>query len=256
MSVPVLAPFLSRASSALVRSEARLFVREPANVFWIVGFPPALLAILGAIPSFREHKDTLGGQSTVELYVPICVLLGLIVAGMQAMPPVLAGYRERGVLRRVALTPVRPVQVLAAQVAVNGAAALVSVALSLVLGRVVFGVSLPRQPVGYLVMLLIAAFVALAFGALICALSRTTKTAQALGSVFFFPSMFTVGVWVPVQVLPDTVRTVVDCTPFGAAVEAMNRAGLGQWPTWWQWAVPAVWCGVLFAAAARWFRWE
>jgi ABC-2 type transport system permease protein len=99
---------MSTATAAVLKSEARLFAREPANVFWIVGFPPVLLVILGCIPAFREAKPDLQGQTVVGLYVPICVLLGLIVAGFQAMPPVLTGYRETGVLRRMSATPVRP----------------------------------------------------------------------------------------------------------------------------------------------------
>ncbi|MDI2129127.1 ABC transporter permease [Yinghuangia seranimata] len=247
---------LSPASAAILRTEARLFAREPVNMFWVLAFPTVLLAALGAIPAFREHKPELDGQSVIALYVPVCVLSALLVAGLQTMPPVLVGYREQGVLRRLALTPVRPRQLLVAQVAVNGGAALASALLAVVVGRVAFGVPLPGQPAGYLLALALATLTAFGIGAIICALSRTMKIAQGVASAFFFPMMGTAGLWLPVQVFPEPLRAIVDFTPFGAAAEALNQAGTGMWPSWSHLGVMAAWAVVLFAAAARWFRWE
>ncbi|MDQ0793900.1 hypothetical protein QFZ58_002388 [Streptomyces sp. B1I3] len=87
--------------AAVLRTETRLFLREPGSLFWILVFPAALLTVLGLIPSFREDDDALGGRAVIDLYVPVAVLLAMIMAGLQAMPPVLTGYRERGILRSV-----------------------------------------------------------------------------------------------------------------------------------------------------------
>lgn len=40
--------------TAVLRTELRLFRREPGALFWMLVFPTLLLAILGSIPSFRE----------------------------------------------------------------------------------------------------------------------------------------------------------------------------------------------------------
>ena len=68
-----------------------------------------------------------------------------------------AGYRERRILRRLATTPVGPVRVVAAQLAVNLAVALVATAGILAVGRLGFGVALPGQPAGFLVTYVLAA---------------------------------------------------------------------------------------------------
>ncbi|MFC4501950.1 MULTISPECIES: ABC transporter permease [Streptomyces] len=243
-------------NTAVLRTEVRLFRREPGALFWILFFPTLLLVILGSIPSFRQPSADLGGLRTVDAYVPVAVLLGLIVGGLQSMPQTLTGYRERGILRRMATTPVRPSALLSAQMAVYGGAALASALLALLVGRLAFDVRVPKQPLGYLLALLLAAAVALALGAVISALSRTTKIAGAIGSAVFFPSMFTAGVWLPVQAMPDTLARIVGCTPFGAAAEALNRAAAGHWPGWTHLAVMAAWTVLLTAGAARWFRWE
>lgn len=246
----------SRAPLAVLRSEARLFLREPGSLFWILAFPTVLMTILGLIPSFREYDDGLGGRRVIDLYVPVAVLLAMIMAGLQAMPPVLTGYRERGILRRMSTTPVRPSAVLGAQIVLHGAAALGSTLLVTAVGRIAFGVRLPGQPFGYLLALLLAVACVLALGALVCAVSRTTKISAAIGSVVFFVMMFTAGVWVPVQTMPDTVRRIVQVTPFGAASQALDRAATGAWPSWAYLAVVALWTVLAAAAAIRTFRWE
>ncbi|MGW5215989.1 ABC transporter permease [Streptomyces sp. NPDC004051] len=243
-------------NAAVLRSEIRLFRRDPGGIFWVLLFPTLLLVILGSIPSFREADPSFGGLRPVDAYVPVTVLLGLIVGGVQGMPQTLTGYREHGILRRMATTPVRATALLGAQMLVYGGAALLSALLSLAVGRLAFGVRLPRRPLGYLLALVLAVLVALALGAVLSALSRTTKIAGAVGSAALFPAMFCAGVWLPVQAMPDLLADIVGWTPFGAAAEALNQAAAGAWPGWTHLAVLAAWTLLLTAAAARWFRWE
>lgn len=243
-------------NTAVLRTETRLFGREPGSLFWILLFPTLLLVILGSIPAFHERESDLGGLRTIDVYVPVSVLLGLIVSGLQAMPQTLTGYRERGILRRMSTTPVRPSALLTAQMTVYGAAALASALLALVVGRLAFDVRLPEQPFGYLLALVLTVLAALSLGALVSALSRTTKIAGAIGSAVFFPAMFCAGVWMPVQTMPDLLAEAVGYTPFGAASEALNQAAAGDWPGWAHLGVVAAWIVLLTAGAARWFRWE
>ncbi|MFE7600405.1 ABC transporter permease [Streptomyces sp. NPDC057494] len=246
----------SSPAVTVLRTEVRLFGREPGALFWVIISPTVLLVILGLIPSFREASEDLGGRRVIDVYVPVSVLFALIMSGLQAMPPVLAAYRERGILRRMSTTPVRPGTLLTAQLVLHGAAALVSSLLAITVGRLAFGVALPENLAGYVLALLLAVAAALALGAAVCAVSRTQKIATAVGSAVFFPSMFTAGVWVPVQSMPDTLQRIVGFTPFGAASEALDAAASGGWPGWAALGVTALWTAVLTGAAVRWFRWE
>ncbi|MBC6462513.1 ABC transporter permease [Actinomadura sp. HBU206391] len=244
------------APTAVLKSEARLFGREFGAVFWIVVFPTVLLTILGLVPAFREADPEMGGRRVIDLYVPVSVLLALIMAGVQAMPAVLTGYRERGILRRMSTTPVRPASLLTAQIVLHAAACLGSAILVLAVGRIAFGVALPGQPAGYAVALVLATLGAIALGATISAVSRTTKVSTTVGTIIFFPMMFAAGVYVPVQVMPDALQRIVQLTPFGAASQALDQAMAGDWPGVSHLGVLALWAVVLTGGAARWFKWE
>lgn len=247
---------MSSPTSALIRTELKLFVREPAALFWILGFPSLLIGLLGLIPAMQAPVEDLGGVRVIALYVPIALLLAILFATVSAMPVVLATYREQRILRRIATTPVRPSNVLLAQFAIHGGAAVLGGALALVLARVAHSVPLPGNVAAYLLVLFLILAVCLGIGALIAGVAGTAKLATTLGTILIFPLMFTAGVWMPVQAMPGLLGDVVSWTPLGAAVLALQQAANGLSPSWQHLAVVGTWLVALWGLAIRSFRWE
>lgn len=247
---------MSSATTAVIRNEARLFAREPVALFWVVAFPTILLVVLGFIPSFRDSDPDLGGQSVLQLYIGVGVLLSMIMVGAQAMPERLIGYRERKVLRRLSTTPLGAGRVILAQVVVYAASAAAAAVLVLAVGRVAYDAPLPAAPFGYAISYLLALASMMSVGAVITALAPNATVGNVFAMVVTFSFMFTAGVWVPVQAMPDVLRTIVEYTPMGAASEAMNQATLGDFPGLAHLGVMAAWTLLLGLVAVRRFRWE
>jgi ABC-2 type transport system permease protein len=244
------------ALARLTRTEFRLFLREPAVVFFAVLFPCILVGILGSVPGFRTPNPDLGGMTVIDLYVTIAITMALALLGLQFTPATLANYRERGVLRRLSTTPVPPVMLLAAQLAMSLATAVVTATAVLGIGRLAFAVPLPRQLAGYLVAFVLAAAALFAIGLVVAALAPGGKAANGIGTVLFFPVMFFGGLWVPREVMSPVLRHIADLTPLGAGERALHDAATGSWPHLGQLAVLAGYVVVCGLAAARWFRWE
>lgn len=244
----------ARPSRAVLVAEARLFLREPATLFWILAFPTLLLVVLGAIPTFREAGPD--GVRVIELYVPISIMLAAIMAGVQSIPTVVSTYRERGVLRRVATTPARPGHLLAAQYAIHAAAVVVAGAIVTLVGWAVYDVPLPDAPLPYLLVLVLVIAASLAVGGAIASLAPNAKVATAIGTAAFIVMMFTSGVWFPVPAMPEVMADIVRLTPLGAAALGLEASQFGDWPAWRDLAVVAIWTGGLSAVAARFFRWD
>ncbi|MGH3123870.1 MAG: ABC transporter permease, partial [Streptosporangiaceae bacterium] len=154
-------------------TELKLFARERVGPVWGVGFPLLLLIIFGSIPSFSQPRRVLGGFTELDVYVPILIAFVIAMLSLNALPPVLAGYREKGILRRLQTTPVGPVRVLAAQLAVNLAVAAVTVTVILAVARLGYGVFLPRQLAGFALAALLAAISLLAVGLFVAAAAPT-----------------------------------------------------------------------------------
>jgi ABC-2 type transport system permease protein len=240
----------------LTRNELRLFLREPIVVFFALLFPTVLVVILGSIPSFRDADPALGGGTVISIYVGIALALSLAMLGLQFVPAVLALYRERGILRRLATTPVRPAALLGAQLVSAIITALVSAALVLAVGRIAFDVKLPDQFAGFVVAYVLSAAGVFAIGLLIAALVPTGKAGNAVGTVLFFPSMFFAGLWTPREVMPKVLQRIGDFTPLGAGERALHDAATGHWPSLLPVVVLIGYVIVFGAAAAKLFRWE
>lgn len=240
----------------LTRNELRLFLREPLVVFFSLLFPTILVVILGSIPDFRKPSPDLGGVTVISLYVGIALALSLAMLGLQFLPSVLASYREKGILRRVATTPVRPIALLAAQMASSLLIAVVSGLLVITVGRIAFDVELPGQIAGFVLAYLLSAAGVFAVGLLIAALVPTGKAANSIGTLLFFPSMFFAGLWTPREVFPKVLQRIGDFTPLGAGERALHEAATGHWPQLLPMVVLLAYVVVFGAAAARLFRWE
>jgi ABC-2 type transport system permease protein len=247
---------LSPATAAVLRTETRLFGREIGSMFWIVAFPVVLLGIIGLVPTFREPDPSLGGLRLVDLYVPVSVLLSMLMAAIMAMPPVVFGYREAGVLRRMRTTPVRPMTLLAAQVLLHGVAVAVSTVLVLVVGSVVLDTPVPAAPGWYLLSYVLALLAVFGLGAIIMAVAPNARIGTTIGTIVFFPAMFTAGVYYPIQAMAGQLQDIIALTPLGAASQALYEAMAGSTPQLEHLAVLTFWIVVCYGVAGRVFRWE
>jgi ABC-2 type transport system permease protein len=240
--------------TTLLKTEAKLLLREPLLVFWGVAFPLVLLTVMGL--AGRKPDPDLGGFSLVQTYVPVLISLTFTIMGVSALPTALATYRERGVLKRFATTPVRPSWLLAAQLAIEAAMAAMTSILIVAVARIAFGVTLPRAAFAFVLALVLAAAALLSLGVLVAALAPRAKVAGAVGTMLFFPLMFFAGLWAPRATMGHTLRMVGDYTPLGAAVQALQDATAGAFPDPAQLAVMAAYALVCAGLAIRLFRWQ
>jgi len=139
------------ALSRLTLTETKLFFREPPAVFFVLVFPPLLLVILGLVPSFREAEPDLGGASPIDIYTQIIITMAIAMLALNALPQSFATYREKGILRRLATTPVRPAAMLGAQLLMCTAMAFGIMVVVLVIANAAFDVPLPDNIPAYLV---------------------------------------------------------------------------------------------------------
>ena len=113
MSVMTAPPPAAARGSALGRltlTELKLFTRGRAAVGMLltVAVPLLLLIIFGSIRSFNRPVKVYGGLTVLDVYVPILLVFSVALLSLLTMPPVLACYREMGVLRRLQTTPGGP----------------------------------------------------------------------------------------------------------------------------------------------------
>jgi ABC-2 type transport system permease protein len=236
--------------------ELKLFLRDPMAAFFALAFPPLLVVILGSVPAFREPSNDLGGLRVIDLYIPIVMALALAMPALNGLPTYLATYRERGILRRLATTPVGAGRMVVAQMALNVAVVVVIGAAVLAIGAAAYGTHMPRNPAGFAIAFVLAAAAMFGLGMLVAALASSGRMATAIGMILFYPLNFFAGLWLPREAMPALLRRIGDFTPLGAGVQSLQDSMRGAWPHPLHLAVMAAIAMIASLAAARWFRWE
>ncbi len=236
--------------------ESKLFLREKAALLGVFGLPVALVIGFGLIPGFGDPQKGLSNQIGTEYIASIGVAIVLATLGLTGVPMVIGQYRERGVLRRLGVTPVRPQTLLAADVMVWAASAVLSVALVVAVARGAFHVPAPRATGEFILSVALGIASLLALGLLAAAVASTARAAAGIGWLLFFPNMFLAGVYLPTEEMGSTMRQVGNFTPLGSALHAVRDSWMGIDPRPEYLGIMAAWALVAAALAVRFFRWD
>jgi ABC-2 type transport system permease protein len=239
---------------SLISIEAKLIFREPVTWLAAIALPSVILVIFGSIFGPSTPDPALGGLRFIDVFVPSLVVITVGTLGIQTLPIRLATYREKGVLRRLSTTPVHPLRLLGAQLAIYMACAVVALVLLVSVANLGFGVPLPGQPLYYVAAFLLGMTSLFAIGLLVAAVAPNSRVATAIAIPMFFVVMFLGGVYLPRVFLPDLLVQIGDFTPPG--VQGLQDAWLGTVPQ----VAPLLGMGLVTIAfgvlAVRLFRWE
>jgi ABC-2 type transport system permease protein len=244
------------AFAKLVLSEARLAWRSPRGLAFGVGLPLGMLVLFGELPHFKQHPANLGGLSRFDAEIPVLAAFVIAALALLVLAGPLTSYRERGILRRMSTTPVRPAWLLAAQLIVNLAQALIALTVLFAVAVAAFGVAAPTDPGALVLSLGLCACALFGLGLFIAAVAPTSGSLMIFQAASFFPLIFLAGLWVPIQEMPTALQHISNYTALGAAVQAAQDATEGMFPPTRPLLVMAGWAIVFGLAAWRFFRWE
>jgi len=242
--------------SRLAFVEAKLFLRKKAALIGVFGLPVALVIGFGLIPGFSDPQKSLSGQRGTEYIAALGVAIVLASLGLTGVPMVIGQYRQRGILRRLAVTPVRPLTLLVADLIVWAASAVLSVALVVAVVRIAFHVPVPAAAGWFILALLLGIASLCALGMLAAAVAPTARGAAGIGWLLFFPNMFLAGIYFPTEEMSSTMRQLGNFTPLGSALHAVRDSWMGIDPRPEYLGIMAAWALVAGILAARFFRWE
>lgn len=240
----------------LTRTEARLTLREPAVALFVLALPLGLLLVFG-LPTAGDPPDPAGGQQAAAAFIPgMATVLALGMLGLFQLPSVLAGYREKGVLKRLATTPAPPISLLLAQLLVNAALALLAVAAVVAVAVTAVQKDLPGHVLTFVLGVVLGVGALFSLGLLVAALVPNQRVASVVGPALFFPSLFLAGLWLPRDQMPDWLATIGEYTPLGATLDVVVESWGGTAAQASQLLALAAMTAVFSAVAARTFRWQ
>ena len=262
-TTPQIRPATRSAFAPVLRSwvkltavKSKLFLREPIALFFNLCFPVLVLLLYGFI--WGNEPDDYFSQDFGYIDMMTPALAGLIIATVAFMtiPVATASDREQKLLRRYQVTPMRPIVYFTADVSVYFGVALVGAALLIVVAKLVFGLRFGGDWVAVLAGFTLSLLAFISIGYIIASLAPTSKLAQVVGMVLFFPMMFLSGTAIPLMAMPPNVQEIANWLPLTHVVYLLQDIWLEDA---WNSLSGLILLGVLAvgtAVSTATFRWE
>jgi len=216
----------------------------------------------GAAPSVAlaaPRSASVNNITAIDYFLPAMLAYIILQSGINYVAIGLTDLRVRKVLRRLRATPLRPAQILAAQITGGALTVVLQLIVLVAIGLLVFHATTYGSwfVAAVPIVLGVAAFVGIGF--LLTSAARTSESARGLSTMVAFPMMFLSGVFFPITTLPDWLQKRVQVLPLTWLTDALHRVmndGAGLADIALDCVVLAVWAVVTFALATWRFRWD
>jgi ABC-2 type transport system permease protein len=168
-----------------VRMQQLLFWRNRESAVFVFVFPPMLFLLLGSV-----YSDTIDGERAVDVLLVGMLGYGCANTALAGLAISLVIRRESGMLKRLRATPLPAWTYLTAVVLSTLVVFLLQMALTILLGFVLFDADAPVTWVGVVLVLLVgvAAFAGMGFG--VASLIRSDEGASAVVNLIVLPMAF------------------------------------------------------------------
>lgn len=240
-------PSALRTFTTLAGSEMRLYVREWGMLVFAFVFPPMMMLILAGVFS-GDDPEAFGPMDGSEFYVVSYLAVPIASIAFTALPVMMAGYAEQGILKRYAASGIRPINVVLAQAATCLVSVVIGSLLVLAVAAPVYGVPDVQQPLAVAVCWIIGALTLLTIGVALGLLVRSVRVANALGMAVFFPVYILGGGGPPPAVMTETMRDIADLLPLTHLTAALRTAWLEDGSPWGDLVWVLGWWGIAAAA--------
>jgi ABC-type multidrug transport system, permease component len=236
--------------------ETKIFVREPMGFVGALVMPLVVFIALGR--AFGAGKPVAAPEVDIPFNVAILAAVLIAISAVQSLVSIISIYREGGILKRLRATPLSPVTIMGAQVAVKLVFTVISLALLMLAGRRLFPGVMRVNVFSFTVAVVLSTFSILSLGFVLASLVPTARFAQPIGAAVLYPMLALSGLFFPVDRLPRALEALAYLLPTTHAVALLEGVWDGSgWGAHW---VNVAALLVLFAAytalSTKVFRWE
>lgn len=208
----------------LVWTEFKLVLREPVVLTFVFAFPVITVMVLGGV--FDPDDPSFEGVDPSNYYAAGYIGIVIAAIGLIMMPVHLAGYRERGILRRFQVSSFPRWALPVAHLAIGLAMTAVGIAALLTAAWLTYGLpainDVPRTIFGIVLGSVAFTSIGVAIGSMV----GTARSAQGIGMMLFFPLFLLGGGGPPPEAMGDTMKSLSDWLPLTHVIRGIQEPWL------------------------------
>jgi ABC-2 type transport system permease protein len=238
-----------------MKLEFKLFLREKEALFWTLAFPVFMIILFGLI----WKEETWDGMPTIGYILPGIIVMAMMTTCIVSTATGVVEEREKGIFRRLSLTPLKRQTLIGGQIINRYLTVLVQTALLIAIGIAFFGAAIDGNLLLFWAVLTLGAISFLSLGFALAALIKNEKSAHPLSMIVFFTLMFLGGCFFPLEQMPEFVRPVCEALPSLHLNDALRMIAIekaGASDIWREIPVLLGWLGGCSVLAVKFFRWE
>lgn len=193
----------------------------------------------------------------IEFFVPGIIAMAVMTSCLSGALNMNAELRQKGILRKLATTPITPSDWLLSNILYQLALAVISTTLIILVAFAVFGVRLRID--GWLpLFIVLEVFAFVGIGMMLTPIARDAESATAAANAFLFPMMFLSGTFFPVEMMPGFLQTVARGIPLYYINEGLRASMIfsDHMDAAWHAMIIAGVAATVFVIGARVTRWE
>jgi len=162
----------------------------------------------------------------IDFLVPGLLAMALAQSAVFGVAGTLVSFRERGIFRRLRVTPLPLGEFAFARVLTHLALALAQAAILLAIGRAFFGVHLGLDVVALIPLVAMGALCFIAIGFFVGSVARTQDAAAAIGNVVTLPMVFLAGVFFSLDTAPGWLQQVARLMPLTYLADGLRDVAI------------------------------
>ncbi len=246
-----------KAFKTMFKTELKLSLRGMDMVIFAICMPLVILVILGILYGDQPAYEGAGYTFLAQSFGAV-VTIAIAAGGVMGLPLVVSDYRGKKLLKRLKVTPVRPVMILAVQVGIFALYALTSLGLTYLTASLFFDLRLGGSLPAFLGAYFLVMASIFSIGLLVGGVAPNQKTAGVLASILYFPMLIFSGATLPYEEMPPVMQRIADLMPLTQGIKLLKSASLGV--EYDEVLMPLIIIlGIALACtglAIRFFRWE
>jgi ABC-2 type transport system permease protein len=197
--------------------------------------------------------------SYIDFFVPGVLAMALMNSGVIGLSTAFVIYRERGILRRIKVTPFPLTHFILARVLTTLIVAVSQAVILVALARAIFGLDIEGNLLLILAGVVLGSLAFLSIGFAISGFAKNVESAASYANLITFPMLFLSGVFFPVDSAPGWLQPITRVLPLRFLVDALREPmtrGRGLGTIWSDWVVLLATFVVGMIVAVRFFRWD
>ena len=209
--------------------------------------------------SIEEQAVTAQDVSFMDIFVPGILAMSLMNSGVIGLATAFVTYRERGILRRIRVTPFPLTSFILARVISQLLVAGLQAVILIGMAWAFFGLHLRGNPLVVLMAITAGALAFLAIGFAISGIAPNAETAASYANLVTFPMLFLSGIFFSMENAPAWLRPITKVLPLSYLVDALREPmsfGNGLSAIWLDLLALMLTFVIAMAISVRFFRWD